>query len=355
MKAIYTKIFNKYYRLDQDTSIPKELIMEDPGVNSSVMITPNNKHVRQSIVINTIDMSIVKSNKEEYKSMIKYISDNKITDMPRVPDAYKVYIDYSVFQDDKEISHDCVIRPVHAVDKIFPLGVSTSSETVYKRVKEIKEELSFSAKIPVPHGIKEKCSHDAKFKIKVNNIIVYLDMFGNFESHESTYETPYGGNTSVVAGNLDTMIPIYSTDTEGYDFGPANAYFKPRTISIGIKIILSNFIVAYNDEEINNLILENVNASCEEVEIPTADTGDDDENGSNENGTEQGGTDSENESEHFIRCESTDSGALIVIEDTTEDESFDSTKMIKIGNVLEDIPDIQIGDYVKTTKVDDYI
>lgn len=355
MKAIYTKIFDKYYKLNQSTRIPNELIKVEPGVNSSVTVDSGNKKVRQSIVINTLDMSIVKSNREEYKDMVKHLTDKKITDVISVPNAYKVYIDYSVFRGDKEISHDCVIRPVFDVDKIFPLGVSKANETVYKRVKELKETLDFKMRIPVPHGIKETASDEYRYKIKINNVVVYLDMFGNYESHESTYETPYGGNTSIVAGLLDTMVPIYSTDTEGYDFNPLVTHFMPRNIQISIQIIMSNLIVVYDDEEIEAIIKENIDAKCAEVEVPEADTGDGTDDPEVPDADTPGNDETVDE-QAYEACIATDEGAVIIVADDTSDVDFNSAKMVKISDVLEDIPDAQIGQYVHlVNKTNDFV
>ena len=67
MKTIYTQIDGKYYQMNQSTKVPLELVREEHGITSKVVVDAGDKRLIQNVVISTIDTTGTKSNKEMYK------------------------------------------------------------------------------------------------------------------------------------------------------------------------------------------------------------------------------------------------------------------------------------------------
>lgn len=355
MKSIYTEINGKYYQMNQKSSIPLELVRPDAGINSKIVVDAGDKRLTQEIVINTMAATGIKSNKELYCRMIKHLKKSCITDIPVLPNFFKLYLDYTIYDGDREVDHSCIIRPVGPEDKILPLGVATNNETVYRRVKELHETIEIRTRVPVPVGITRKGSCKGKYSLKINNIIVYLDTYGERDRHESTYENPYGGNTSTMLGSLDTLLPIFSTDSEGYDFDITSVGFLPRVIKIDLDVILSNLIVAYTGDEVEKIIQDNLSQKYDKKD-PEIDTGDGCGCGCEgtlipDPGTRPGADGKEDPDadgwyDYYERCTSTNPNRLLVVENSMKDSMFKEDKMVRQKDVIKDIPDIEVGEYV---------
>ena len=137
MKSIYAEIGGKYYQMNQSSAIPVEMIRPDAGINSKVVVDAGDKRLIQNVVISTINTTGTKSNKEMYNEMVEYLKTQKVTDIPVLPNFYVLYVDYSIFDGDKEIEHSCCIRPVGPEDKIYPL------EELKIYIKQLKLEQGF--------------------------------------------------------------------------------------------------------------------------------------------------------------------------------------------------------------------
>ena len=352
MKTIYTQIDGKYYQMNQPTKVPLELVREEHGITSKVVVDAGDKRLIQNVVISTINTTGTKSNKEMYNEMVEYLKTQKVTDIPVLPNFYVLYVDYSIFDGNKEIEHSCCIRPVGPEDKIYPLGVATNNETVYRRVKDLHQTIEIRTRVPIPHGISMRPSTRKSYGLKINNIIVYLDSYGDKDRHESTYENPYGGNTSTLLGKLDTLKPIFSTDSEGLDFDISSVTFMPRVITMDIEVILGNIIVAYTSNEVDKIIQDNLNDKYDE-DIPTdpgEEGGDegtlipDPETRPSADGSED--PDDDGWFDYYERCTSTNPNRLLVVEDELSDAYYKEDEMVRQKDVIEDIPDIEIGEYV---------
>lgn len=356
MKSIYAEIGGKYYQMNQSSAIPVEMIRPDAGINSKVVVDAGDKRLTQEIVINTMTATGIKSNKELYCRMIKHLKKAKITDVPVLPNFFKMYVDYTIFDGEREVDHSCVIKPVGPADKILPLGVATNNETVYRRVKELHQTVEFRTRVPVPVGITQRGTCKGRYSMKINNIIVYLDTYADKDRHESTYENPYGGNSSTLMGSLDTLLPIFSTDSEGYDFDRTSVSFLPRVLRIDINVILTNFIVAYTGDEVDKIIQDNIEYKYEGKD-PDIDTGDKPGCGCDEGtlipdpSTRPGADGKEDPDEdawfdYYERCTATNPNGLLVVENAMSDAIFKEDKMVRQKDVIKDIPDIKVGEHV---------
>lgn len=353
MKSIYTEIGGQYYQMNQQTSIPVEMIRPDAGINSKIVVDAGDKRLTQEITINTMQATGIKSNKELYCRMIKRLKKAYITDMPVLPNFFKMYIDYTLFDNEREIDHSCIIRPIKPEDKILPLGVATNNETLYRRVKDLHQTVEFRTRVPIPVGITNKGTCKGRYSMKINNIIIYLDTYGDKDHHESTYENPYGGNTSTLLGSLDTLIPVFSTDAEGYDFDTTSVGFLPRVVKLDVDVILTHFIVAYTSDEVDKIIQDNLEHKYEgkDPEVNPGGCGCDEGTLIPDPSTRPGADGDEDPDEdgwfdYYERCTATNPNRLLVVENTMKDSMFKEDTMVRQKDVIKDIPDIKVGEYV---------
>lgn len=367
MKAIYTKVGDSYYKLDADTTTPSNIIGNDSGTSSSITTEVANRTFAQTMTLNSLEGGELMSNKELYDEFITYLKENEITSLKTIPASYKLYIDYSMYYNGKEIEHSSVMQPVGYTDMIYPLGVSKDNETVYRRISQINKSLEFRLKVNIPHGISQSISTTQKYGFKINNVSLYYDTLNGADDHESTYCNGYNGAHDIIPSSQETLIKAYSTADEGYNFAVANINYFPRKIVLNVKIILGNLIVAYSDEEVESIIGGNKNAGCEccdcnkkkanyiVKEKPEGGCERKKLNGhivstrKDANRPAANGQTVPDENgmyDMYEKCSPINPDGLLVVTDNTADSIFDEPTMVRYSDVVADIPDIQVGDFV---------
>ena len=354
MKAVYTIINNKPYKVVQNTTVPTSLTFRMPGASSSVSVDLNNKAVTQNITVNNIKKPGTKSNAEMYSNLVDMIVTNKITEIRDIQNCYKAYIDYSVFEDKKEVDHSVVLKPIEALDQAILLGVATNNECVFRRVKTFSHTIDFTLRNTLPHGIMG--SSKKNYTLKINNLCIFQDFNRILDPHQATYEHPYAVASCTVDHFVEDMALIYSTENEGMDIQPVELEFMPRRVTVKIDLTLADYIVAYDDGEINKLLIQNIKNKYDEDnpgkddDIDSGNTGSggimipdkDDRPDADGNYT----PDEDGYYEYYERCKETTPNALFVVEDLIPDGSYDTRTMIRISKVVKDVPDISVGEYV---------
>lgn len=259
MKSIYTKIGDKYYKVNQKTFIPSIINKLIPGTSTSVKVDGNNRYIGQVININTLEGPDTKSNSELYKEFSTWIIDKKIKSIDTLQDYYKVYIDYSIYQDNAEIEHSQIVRPLEVEDKAIILGVNKDNETVYRRVKSFNPRIDFRLRNPLPHGIIQ--SNKCRYRLKINNVGIFQEKNEAVNSiHNSIYDVPFYIPSSVINTTLDESMLVYSSFNVGVDIQDIDLDYIPRVIEISLNIVLTNFIVVYDDLKIQEIIQANIDA-----------------------------------------------------------------------------------------------
>ena len=351
LKAIYSIINNNVYRVMQDTSIPTSMTFRASGASSSMNIDRSSKSVEQHVVINTVKKPGTKSNAEMYNDMVNFLNSQQITEIKEIKNFFKVYIDYSMFEDGREIEHSAVVRPIKPIDKAVLLGIATNNETIYRRVKTFDHVINFRVRNTLPHGIISDKKSDYRFKI--NNIAIFQDFSSRNEIHESTYEVSYPIGSTTIQANLNDMVLIYATENEGVDIQDISLGFVPRSIDISLELILGNYIVAYNNKDIDAILIENIKNKYPtegDTDVPEDDGEDDgflipDEDTKPEaDGAIE--PDEDGFFDYYEKCNETTPGALLVVEDLMPDNNYNPETMIKKFMVIKDIPEIEVGDYV---------
>lgn len=343
----------------QPNNIPEELILPNPGANSNSIVEPETRSAVQEITIDALDHANLKSNRELIKEMKSFLRRNRVTTIEPIENRFMVYLDYTLICDKEEIEHNCLFRPMNVMDMVEPLGVGTNDECVYRRVKVMTSELELRVKSPVPHGIMERGAKKARYMIRINNLIVFQDTIGGPNFHESTYETPYAINSSIPMGTRQSQIPIYSTDEEGIAFNVINLGFVPRRVVFKVKMNLPFYMVVYNNETINEILRENQEwKRMGGPDIPEEEGDDEghvipyDDHKPSADGDET--PDEQGRFDYYDRIDATHPEALEVVEDNLEDSLYYPDRMIHKRDVIKDIPDIEVGEYVRYNEVMDY-
>ena len=356
MKAIYTKIGSKFYKVKQNLHIPTDVTFKAPGVTSNVTIDPVQKDVTQFLAINDLPTIGVKTNAQMFKEMKTELSESQITEIDTIEDFYKVFIDYSLMVGNKECERAQVIRPIMPKDKIYILGTATNNENVYRQVKTFDPMIDFKLRAPMPHGIIDKAVGSCT--LLINDISIYQSKRECINFHKSIYEVSFA-NSITPETQIRDDIKIYSTSAAGISINPIDLRFVPRKISVRFDVILTNYIVAYNENSVIDVLLENINkkyAHDTETDVQDPDL---DDNGvidtdqilipDGEAMHEADGSIEPDENGYYDwyeRCNSTTPNALLVVEDLLSDALYDNTKMIHKFMVIKDIPDISVGEFV---------
>ena len=361
MKAIYTFLNNNIYRIDQDTSEPKVLAPAPSSEHSSINADTVLKKVTASVFLNTMETVNIKSNKELYNAMKNTIKEKQITSIETIYDRYMMLTDYQLFDSSCEICHNVVTKPVSAKDAALLLGVALNNELVYRRVKMFDPIIEFATANQLPLGIMK--SADTNYKFKINDISIYQDKFPSSvcNCNNSVYCTPYSVNAaSTVTDVLSDYIKIYSTAAAGLDISEIDINFIPKTIDLKINLTMANLIVAYDDSDIITLIQEVIAEKYNPKPDPEPPIVGPDDEGSlfpvdREHKPSDGdyAPDKDGWYDFYERCLSTNPGALLVVEDLIPDSVYRPKTMIRKHLLLKDIPDIQVGEYVRYMRAHD--
>lgn len=351
MKSIYTILNDRVYKINQNTAVPTVLTFRAPGISSTVREDAYNKEANFNVYINTLEKPGTKSNKELYEKMIDLMRDRCITEVPIIQNNFKIYVDYVIMEDGREIDHQSVMKPIDPLDKIYPLGCATNNETVYRRVKTFNPKLEFVTRNSLPYGITGNPKHPYTFKI--TNIAIFEDFTDRPEIHNSQYDVSFNPNTSTIKAALGDLVQIYSTENLGIDIQPMQLSYIPRHINLNIEFIFAGLIVAYTDQTVYDVIKDNLDKKYPSVpEPPVAPEGKDDpahlipEDESKESADGRYDPDKDGYFAWYSRTTETNPKGLLVVEDAIPDGSYDVTSMIKKSMVIKDIKDIEVGEYV---------
>lgn len=269
-KAIYTQVGGNYYRVNQDTTNPTEIVRM-PRTHSQMSTDEAAKVVNTTIWINSLDAQYLKSNKELYDEMISYIKKNNIVDIPTIENHFVMYCDYSVFNENgEEVNHNAFTKKIKARDAIYNLGVNEESELVYKQVKVFNSDIALVVKNDYPMGIMRNSSK-VKYTLHINDISIYQDLvYTDSDEHKSTDKNSYP-----ISSVLDTMTRVYSTHMNGIVISAVEIPFVPRKIVLDLNITLDDLIVVYDNQNVLDVIHENIGDAAEDGGQDSSDDGDD--------------------------------------------------------------------------------
>ena len=288
MKSIYSIYGDKVYRHLQKIK-PVRLLASWEQSSSSVEI--NGRCVKNRVVINTVtDPFNADSNKQCYEKLEEFIREKAIKNIDVISDKFKLKVDYSIKKDNCDVERFTVMKDVTYEDKAFILGINEENESVYRRVRCMNPIIKLQNTVRVPQGISE-CMRSS-YTININSVELFQYKSDDVvQVNPSIYDTPLKCNCSLVRSDLAESICVYSSLDDNIVFQPITVKFVPSLIELDIKILLSNLIVVYNNETIDEIVIEN-NVIDNGQDIPSPQpqpsepSGDDNSNTDNTSGNQ---------------------------------------------------------------------
>ena len=368
MKGIYTNINGKVYRINQDCKAPITDVKNVRSNSMSVKEDNMSKTTVADIYLTDFVRATAKTNKENYADLVTFLTDSKVTSIDFLENAFFVSVDYTVRNaEDKEIEHSVVIKPVHVKDFIYPLGVTEENECVYRRFKRLDMYIEWMLMNKLPYGI--MCKKNPRTYLSINDITFWQDKTPNDDEHQSIYSQPFNRHmcTCTIDSSLENKIPVFSTKSSGIVLQEIVNSYQPRVIGLTLEMDLTDFIVVYDTAKIDEILEANKNAedpsnhgnidgngncgnncsncNCSNGTNTSGNSGDN--TGSNTGNTEPsiGNTDPVTTITYEKSNEST-VGAILVVADNINEDSFDPETMIKLSDIKVYIDDITIGEYV---------
>ena len=191
-------------------------------------------------------------------------------------------------------------------------------------------------------------------------------------------------HSQTISHGLEDMELVYSSDAEGIEFAPIEISFAPRKVQIAIDMVLANYVVCYDDSEIQEILDENMEKKYHPIPPvppcppyppvppcppyppvpptppyppipphppipPFPPKPDDDKMFPEDDDKVPADGDYEPRDGYFDFYERARKGnpnALLVVEDAIPDSVYEPKKMIKKAMVIRDIPDVRVGEYV---------
>lgn len=345
VKAIYTKVGDKYYKVNQSTTIPSK-IYNMPETHSVMNSDTAVQQVNSKIWINTISKNTTLTNKEAYNEMLQNFINNRVTQINYINNRFLIYVDYSMIDiDGKEIDHSVVQKEITGDDAIFILGVNGSCECLYKQVKQFTSDFEFTVKNEYPIGI--MYNNDKSYRLIINDLAIYQDIN---ETHKSCNANPYQYQSHTIASILNGLKKIYSSYDNGISFSAVDVPFIPRKIRLTINLAVDSLIVVYDDDVITTLMVDNVIANY--IENCNCGTPNIVPNGTELYPSSDGSTVMlDGQYDKYVKTTEDDEDGLLVVSDDIQGNEYNPSNMIHISLVKNDISDISIGDYVKYVKV----
>ena len=355
-KAIYADIAGTYYQIDQPTNIPTQVARMSRN-HSHLEYDVRSREMIASIWLTGMDYTHLQSNRGLYQVMTAALKEQKITEIPKISNHFLVYIDYTIYNEhDQEINHSCSTKRVEAMDGILPLGVAFNNELVYRRIKLFNPKVVFAVTNRIPFGVMES-SYGKKYTMKINDVCILqsIDSYTAecFNTHNSIEGNSYDYQSHTIGTLLKDHIPVYSSAADKIDLGEFTVSFYPRKITLDLHCVLANLIVAYDEQNIKDILIENMNQKYPDPgEDPDPGEPGEDDDPIFPPEDDKPSADGEYEPDedgfyhYYERCLQTTPNALLVVEDAIPDNKYDPDTMIRQKDVLLDVPDILVGDYV---------
>ena len=356
-KAIYANIAGVYYQVDQSTNIPTHIARMARN-HSHLEYDQRSREMIAAIWLSGMDYTHLQSNRGLYQKMEADLREQKVTEIPKITDHYLVYVDYAIYNEEgQEINHSCSTKRIEATDALLPLGVAFNNECVYRRVKAFNPKVVFSVTNHIPFGVLES-SYGKKYTMKINDVCI-LETVDPYESecfnvHNSIEGNSYDYQSHTIGTLLRDHIPVYSSAAAKVDIGEFTVSFYPRKITLDLHCLLANLVVAYDEQNIKDILIENMNQKYPDPPIPEPDPGEPGEDDDpvfpepdDKPSADGDYTPDENGFYHYYeRCTETTPEALLVVEDAIPDNKYDPDTMIRQKDVLLDVPDISVGEFV---------
>lgn len=267
-RALYTKIDDTYYKINEQFNptgnggnLPLYIAGKHNQSNSYVEV--RDRIVTIHTYVNTINPDFVISNKNRYDILVDYIKANNIKEIASIQNRFVSIIDYSIYNENgDEIFHNANMQEIKSLNSVYPYYENPDNDLQFKLIKSLMGEISIEiAKSGFPFGI-TKNTGKSKFILHINDISIYQDLLlpsGYTECHTSSNEVSYNYQSHLLEEALSHMKCIYSSlKTGGINFNTIELDFIPYKLRMCYTLILDDYILVYNEDTINDLLVENI-------------------------------------------------------------------------------------------------
>lgn len=282
-----------------------------------------------------------------YEDLIRRIKTEKIISLLKLTNRFKVFVDFAIYDAKKAAIEEGVkIHDITAEDEIQLHAVDENNDLCYNVVKTFKIRLPYSYPV-IRTGITSE--RKAVKYIRIKNISIYAETDDrNTNAIRKLSQTLLDTTISTVSPTIlqakEQMVEIYNSSD--INFSVIKCVESPRTIDLEIKVALDGFTIPYDDTTIINLIEGNINTYDKNKNgIP------DDEEGYDPDHGDEPDEEESNYFEYYERCTANDPKAQLVVSDDSYDETATNPKEAKYSDVIKDIPNVAIGDWVRFERI----
>ena len=300
MKGFFAVFNDEIFELKELTDIYLTAQNKETGIEKIYDRTCREFKVKLNI--SNVDANLV-TNQELYTSIVKRISEEKITSIPVLAPRYRVLIDYMLYNnsDNSVIDSGVITKMVEVNNAFLPLGLDpNTNELVYRVVKTLDGVFDFLYRSDIPFGIMKRPTEKVTLyinrvqlqqaKAHVSRLVV-----GEKCCNSGIVIERCNPNASTEYKYTDTFITIFDSEMEKMEIAPITTEMLPRKISINISLILNNYFYTSDPDDVLRYVQKNIDALKPTPSEPDDNTGDsDDEGNSDGNNT---GSDSDSSSD----------------------------------------------------------
>lgn len=330
-----------------------ELSLGDDG---SLVISGVTNGSTTTIKVNLYDADVVANanNADLYENLKEAVKENRVTEMTKMGDTFKVFIDCVIYDAKKKIIEEGVkIHEIKATDAVRLLNVDSNNHCDYVHEKIFNMKLPFH--FPVMRtGIVQQRQVPKYVRIRNIAIMAELPSCENTNGIKKLNQTLLDHTISPLSPTIETArenrVEIFNS--YAFDLGVIGLEKNVSTIELDIHVALGGFVNVYDGgieldtifEEVKQIIEEENNQPEDNPQNPDKPGDEDNKPDNPDDSFDDGGF----YFESFERCPANYAKAGLVVSDEDYANDVYSDRLVyAYSDVVKDIADIQIGEYVK--------
>lgn len=299
-----------------------------------------------TITVNLLDNKTGMTNQEYYEEFLNTLIEKKVTDLTYVKNNFKIFVDTVIYDAKRQVIDEGIkIHNIDAKNVARLLAVDRNSDCQYIPQKKFSLHIPYT--FPVYRtGITSE--RKSPRYIRIRNISIFAEINqSNSNGIKKLNQTLLDQTISPVSPTIqaakEDMVEIYNSCN--VNLGVIDLITSPRTIDLNIEIALEGFVYAYDEVDIQKILTDNKNQGG--TVNPDPDPDDPDQPVDPDNPDCPCGCDENNYFAQFERCSKDDVHAGIVVNDTEYNSGTHQGLCYAYSQVVKDIPDIKVGEYVK--------
>lgn len=335
--------------------IPSACELNKSDVDSLVISGITNGSTTK-ISVNLYDSEVTAnaSNADLYESLKREIAEDRVTKITKMSNTFKIFVDCVIYDAKKKVIEEGIkIHNISASDIVRLLNVDNVNHCEY-----VHEKL-FSIIVPFHYPVvRTGITQERKVPkyIRIRNVSIMADYSASENSNgiKKLNQTLLDHTISPISPTIEkakeNLVEIFSS--YAFDLGVIYLEKNVTTIELDIKVELGGFVNVYDGGiELESVLEENAEILEEESKPPVIDPDNPDDGTEDPNEPENPDDGDSVEDgfyfESYERCSENYAKAGRVISDEDYASNTYTELVYAYSDVKEDIPDIQIGEYVK--------